>query len=177
MISTLEMKPETMNEHPLEHPCEEDLVGLLEELSQVQDELLDVLTRKRQYMAVGDARGMIDMQPAEHTLSQRLQRCHDRRAKLLAEATHQGLPGGSLGDLASALDRQGEGALRREVKQSSARMRLLQHQSLANWVLAQKALLHVAQMLEIIATGGRLRPTYGKDTGQQARGALVDQEA
>ena len=177
MISTLEMKPETMNEHPHEHPCEEDLVGLLEELSQVQDELLDVLARKRQCMAVGDARGMIDLQPAEHTLGQRLQQCHDRRAELLTEATHQGLPGGSLGDLASALERQGGGDLRREVKQSSARMRLLQHQSLANWVLAQKALLHVAQMLEIIATGGRLRPTYGKDTGQQARGALVDQEA
>ena len=26
---------------------------------------------------------------------------------LLTEATHQGLPGGSLGDLASALERQG----------------------------------------------------------------------
>jgi flagellar biosynthesis/type III secretory pathway chaperone len=172
-----------MNEHAheheleLEHPWEEDLVGLLEELSQVQDELLDVLARKRQCMAVGDARGMIDLQPAEQTLGQRLQQCHDRRAKLLAEATHQGLPSGSLGDLASALERQGGGDLRREVKQSSARMRLLQHQSLANWVLAQKALLHVAQMLEIIATGGRQRPTYGKDAGAQARGALVDQEA
>ena len=73
MISTLEMKPETMNEHRHEHPWEEDLAGLLEELSQVQDELLDVLARKRQCMAIGDARGMIDLQPVEQTLGQRLQ--------------------------------------------------------------------------------------------------------
>ena len=56
-------------------------------------------------------------------------------------------------------------------------MRLLQHQSLTNWVLAQKALLHVAQMLEIIATGGRLKPTYGKDAWPRTpRGRLVDQD-
>ncbi|MHB8861123.1 MAG: flagellar export chaperone FlgN [Pirellulaceae bacterium] len=166
-----------MNEHPQDHAWEEDLAVLLEDLSQVQDELLDVLARKRQCMATGDTHGMLDLQPVEQTLGERLQQCHDRRATLLVDATHQGLPGASLGDLASALDQRGQGDLRREVKQSSARMRLLQHQSLTNWVLAQKALLHVAQMLEIIATGGRLRPTYGKDTGHQARGALVDQEA
>ncbi len=177
MISTLEMKPENMNESRQDHAWEEDLATLLEDLSQVQDELLDVLARKRQCMATGDTHGMIDLQPVEQMLGQRLQECHERRATLLTEASDQGLPGGSLGDLASALDRKGGGDLRREVKQTSARMRLLQHQSLANWVLAQKALLHVAQMLEIIATGGRLRPTYGKDTGHQARGALVDQEA
>ncbi len=177
MISTLEMKPENMNEYRQDHAWEGDLATLLEDLSQVQDELLDVLARKRQCMATGDTHGMIDLQPVEQTLGQRLQACHERRAALLTEAADQGLPGGSLGDLASALDRKGGGDLRREVQQSSARMRLLQHQSLANWVLAQKALLHVAQMLEIIATGGRLRPTYGKDTGHQARGALVDQEA
>ena len=178
MISTLEMKPENMNEHRQDHPWEEDLAALLEELSQVQDELLDVLARKRQCMATGDTHGMIDLQPVEQTLGQRLQAVPRPACRhCWPRPRDQGLPGGSLGDLASALERQGGGDLRREVKQTSARMRLLQHQSLANWVLAQKALLHVAQMLEIIATGGRLRPTYGKDTGHQARGALVDQEA
>lgn len=176
MISTLEAKPVTMNEHPHDHPWEEDLAALLEDLSQVQDELLQVLTQKRQCMATGDMPGMRDLQPAEDALGQRLQQCHDRRATLLAEAAGQGLPGGSLQDLASALQRHGGGDLRRDVKQTSHRMRLLQHQSLTNWVLAQKALLHVAQLLEIIATGGRLQPTYGKDTGHHARGSLVDQE-
>jgi hypothetical protein len=56
-------------------------------------------------------------------------------------------------------------------------MRLLQHHSLANWVLAQRSLLHVAQMLEIIATGGRLQPTYGNGESSMSGGALVDHQA
>jgi hypothetical protein len=56
-------------------------------------------------------------------------------------------------------------------------MRLLQHHSLTNWVLAQRSLLHITQLLEIVATGGRLQPTYGKGASSHARGALVDQEA
>jgi len=177
MIATLEMKPDTMNEPSHEFPWEEQLAALLEDLSQVQEELLQVLVKKRQCMAGGDARGMAALQPAEESLGQRLQQCHDRRTQLLSEATVQGLPGSSLGELATALKRQGAGDLCRDVKQTSARMRLLQHQSLTNWVLAQKALLHVAQMLEIIATGGRLQPTYGKELSPHARGSLVDQEA
>jgi hypothetical protein len=49
----------------------------------------------------------------------------------------------------------------REARENAARMRVLQHHSLVNWVLAQRALLHVSQLLEIIATGGRTQPNYG----------------
>jgi hypothetical protein len=56
-------------------------------------------------------------------------------------------------------------------------MRLLQHQSLANWVLAQRSLLHVSQLIEIIATGGRMQPTYGDKESVHARGSLVNQQA
>lgn len=177
MISLLEMKPPAMNESQRpDQQWDENLAELLEDLSQVQDELLDVLTRKRQCMATGDLRGMSALQPHEQALGQRLQACHDRRASLLAAAGEQGLPDDSLGALASAIDQRSTGHLAREVRNSSARMRLLQHESLANWVLAQKSLLHVAQLLEIIATGSRLKPTYGKDHGHRACGALVDQE-
>lgn len=176
MISLLEMKPQDMNEQRPDYHWDEDLAELLEDLSQVQDELLDVLTRKRQCMATGDVRGMSALQPHEQELGQRLQLCHNRRAELLAAAGQHGLPDDSLGALATAIDQHSSGHLTREVRNSSARMRLLQHESLANWVLAQKALLHVAQLLEIIATGSRLKPTYGKDSGHRACGVLVDQE-
>jgi hypothetical protein len=56
-------------------------------------------------------------------------------------------------------------------------MRLLQHQSLANWVLAQRVMLHLSQLLEIFATGGRLQPTYGRGEMPTSSGALVDREA
>jgi hypothetical protein len=62
-----------------------------------------------------------------------------------------------------------------QLKHTAARARLLQHQSLANWVLAQRTVLHLSQMLEIIATGGRLQPTYGKENSAATGGSLVDQ--
>jgi hypothetical protein len=63
------------------------------------------------------------------------------------------------------------------VKETTARMRLLQHNALANWVLAQRSLLHVSQLLEIIATGGRIQPTYGDRESVHGCGSLVNQEA
>jgi hypothetical protein len=41
-------------------------------------------------------------------------------------------------------------------------------------VVVQRTLIHLSQMLEIIATGGQMQPTYGKKESVQARGALVD---
>jgi hypothetical protein len=63
------------------------------------------------------------------------------------------------------------------MREATARMRLLQHHSLTNWVLVQRTLIHLSQMLEIIATGGRLKPTYGKDDSVNSGGFLVDQAA
>jgi len=153
------------------------IVELLNELSDVQSELLDVLTAKRDCMAARNVVGMVDLQPREQELGDRLERCHQRREAILRSAAEQGVSARNLEELAISLDADREGKLRKQVKQTSDRMRLLQHQSLTNWVLAQRALLHLSQMLEIIATGGRLQPTYGKDRAITARGALVDREA
>jgi hypothetical protein len=54
---------------------------------------------------------------------------------------------------------------------------LLRHQSLVNWVLVQRHLIYLSQLLEIIATGGRLEPTYEKEGTLSAHGGLVDSEA
>jgi len=153
------------------------IVELLNELSNVQTELLNVLTVKRDCMAAGDIEGMTRLQPREQELNDRLERCHQRRAEILQEATSSGLAARNLEELAVSLDADREGKLRKQVKHTASRMRLLQHQSLTNWVVAQRALLHLSQMLEIIATGGRMQPTYGKDRAITARGALVDREA
>ncbi len=60
---------------------------------------------------------------------------------------------------------------------ASEQSRLLQHQSLANWVFVQRTLLYLARLLEIIATGGRSEPTYGRAESTRSGGALVDQAA
>ena len=155
---------------------ESALASLLGELSSVQQELLDVLVQKREHMAENNLEGISGLHDRESQVCERLQSCHDQRSTLLQEAKDSGLPSDSLQNLASAVTPGEGGELSRQIGDASSKMRLIQHQSLTNWVLAQRSLLHVSQMLEIVATGGRLEPTYGSQDPSNARGALVDRE-
>jgi flagellar biosynthesis/type III secretory pathway chaperone len=166
-----------MNTISADTSLETDIAALLSELSSVQDELLEVLETKRDLMAASDVDGISQLQPREEQLLERLDACHKRRAELLQSAGHQGLPNESLGQLVSRLASDKQPNLSRQVNAASSRMRLLQHQSITNWVLAQRTILHLSQLLEIIATGGQLQPTYGRDNSPAPSGALVDQEA
>jgi flagellar biosynthesis/type III secretory pathway chaperone len=156
---------------------EAEIGALLAELSNVQSELLGVLQEKRDALAAGKLQMLAELPPREEQLAQRLQQCHQRRSQLLAAARQEGLPSENVGKLATKVNGGKAGELGRRVKETTARMRLLQHHSLANWVLAQQSLLHVSQLLEIIATGGRMRPTYGDKESVHARGSLVNQQA
>lgn len=156
---------------------ETDLADLLRELSGTQSELLAVIAQRRQNMAAPDVDGISQLEDRERQLGNRLQACHERRGELLRKASEQGLPSESIKKLAAALPPPSRDKLVRQVQESSARSRLLQHQSLTNWVLAQRTLLHLSQLLEIVASGGRLKPTYGRGDPIHARGALVDREA
>jgi hypothetical protein len=155
---------------------ESAIAELLEDLTNAQQEMLELLLAKRERMAENDIHRITELHPHEEELGKRLKACHDRRAELLALAADQGLPGESLGKLASSLKMESPGGLAGQVKDVASRMRLLQHHSLANWVLAQRTMLHLSQMLEIIATGGRLQPTYGRGESSISNGALVDRE-
>ena len=156
---------------------EAEISALLDELSSVQTELLEVLAEKRAALASADVVRLGELQPREERLSTRLMGCQQRRTTLLAEAKRQGQPSDNVAKLATNCERGKPNKLGSRVKETAARMRLLQHQSLANWVLAQRSLLHVSQLLEIIATGGRMQPTYGDKESVHARGSLVNQEA
>jgi flagellar biosynthesis/type III secretory pathway chaperone len=153
------------------------IADLLNELSQVQTELLDLLKEKQQRMASKSPDEVASLSGREQELAGRLVACQQRRTSLLERARQEGLPGDSIASLANAMQASKRGDLGRQVKDAAARMRLLQHHSLVNWVLAQRALLHVAQLLEIVATGGRLQPTYGNASDSISRGNLLNSEA
>ncbi len=155
---------------------ETDLAVLLDDLSSVQTELLDVLAAKRDSMAAHDIQQMTDLHPRAEALCERLRNCHERREQLLTVAQQQGLPAKNLTSLAATLPPSQRAPVKRQMQAVSARLRLLQHQSLANWVLAQRTILHLSQLLEIVATGGQLQPTYSRDEPSDSRGALVDKE-
>lgn len=152
---------------------ESELATFLADLSTVQDETLDILTKKRELIAAANWEGLSTLGPREELVIQRLQQCLDRRQSMLDRAAQEGLPSASLRSLAAALPRRGRTHLKDSLRQARGRARLLQHQSLTNWVVVQRTLLHLAQMVEIIATGGRMKPTYAKDEPLHA-GALVD---
>jgi flagellar biosynthesis/type III secretory pathway chaperone len=154
-----------------------ELASLLAELSAIQTDLLRVLTDKRHRLLTSDTAAMEALRDKEAELIGRLQACQERRQALLAQAAAEGLPASDLRSLADALPASERMALSPRIREAAARMRLLQHHSLTNWVLVQRTLIHLSQVLEIIATGGRLKPTYGKGDSVDSGGVLVDQAA
>lgn len=151
---------------------------LLLDLSSAQAEMLEVLGEKRSLLARGDLAGLSAVQDREQDLVRRLQACQNQRTELLARAKEHDRPADSIAALAASLQDPARENLGKQVKDSRLRTRLLQNETLANWVLAQRLLLHVSQMLEIVATGGRLKPTYSDgDSSIHARGTLVNDEA
>ncbi len=158
----------------METAWESELASFLNKLTAVQDETLEVLGKKRQMLAKVDTAGLAAIAPQEEQLIARLQDCLQQREQLLAKADHEGLPSASISALTRALPRSQRASLDPPINQASSRVRLLKHHGLTNWLIVQRTLLHLSQMLEIIATGGRLQPTYEKGAPAASSGALVD---
>jgi len=155
---------------------EKELAGLLSDLLAVQEELLALLARKRELLAAADVEGLTALGPDVERLTRALQECVDRRQKLLDRARAEGKPSSSLRALMKAAPRSQRAGLDESFSLAASRARLLRHHCITNWVVIQRTLLHLARLLEIIATGGKLQPTYGKEA-VQASGVLVDRAA
>ena len=152
-----------------------ELTELLRRLSATQEQMLSLLSRKRDLLVHRDHQGLSALAPEEESLCQELQSCHDHRQQLLEKAAAEGLPSDSIQSLAKSLPEQSDKTLRKSMDDSIERSRLLRHHSVAQWVVVQRTMLHLSHMLEIIATGGRSKPTYGKGGATDANGALIDQ--
>jgi CHASE3 domain sensor protein len=161
--------------------CEREVAALLADLSEAQDELLRVLKLKRDALAGGDPSTLVDLESREMAVASRLQDCQSRREGLLASAASRGSSAKNVEELAGELPTNRGAPIVRQVREASARMRIVQNHALTNWVVAQRSLLHLSQLLAIVASGGRLTPTYRPIGGAPAtfhsRGALVDREA
>ena len=121
---------------------ESALADLLSELSAIQSDLLAVLADKRHRLLTSDTAAMEALREREEKLIARLQACQDRRLALLAQAADEGLPSRDLQSVAAALPAPQRSNLAPQMRDAAARMRLLQHHSLTNWVLVQRTLSH-----------------------------------
>jgi len=156
---------------------ETDIASLLDDLLGVQGELLNLLGRKRDLIVAGDTAALDALAGEEERLVQALTACVERRQQLLEQAGEQGRPAGSIEELSRSLPQAERHRLHPQVAQARSNSRILQHKSLVNWMVVQRTLIHLSQMLEIIATGGRIQPTYGEGEKSSASGALVDRAA
>ncbi len=154
---------------------ESELTQLLERLSATQQQLLTLLSRKRELLVQRDHQGLAALASEEQALSDELRSCLTQRQQLLARATEEGLPADSIRSLADALPENKAKKLKQPMLDAAQRSKLLRHESLTQWVVVQRTLLHLSQMLEIIATGGRTQPTYGKGSVPDTSGSLMDQ--
>jgi hypothetical protein len=155
---------------------EAELAGLLSRLTAAQRELLALLATKRDLLVRRDHVALNALGERETHLSDELKACHDERERILAAANAEGLPHGTLADLAASLpSARARRELVGDVAEARQRASLIRNECLAQWVAVQRTVLHLAQMLEIIATGGKMAPTYGKGQTPERGGALMDQ--
>jgi hypothetical protein len=156
---------------------EAEMAMLLNDLLAGQGELMAVLNRKRNLLAAMDHEGLAAIADEEQRLLGVLQDCLARRQALLARAAAAGLPSGSIHALTQAMPSSKREPLNRQVAAASSRARLMHTQNLTNWIVIQRTLIHLSQLLEIVATGGRPQPTYGAIEPSHSHGALLNQEA
>jgi len=158
----------------MDHQWENEIAQLLGRLSQTQEQLLKLLDCKREFILNRDQEGLSALVPEEESLFHELQACHDQRQQLLMQAAEVGLPGDSIRSLAGALPMEGAQTLRQPLVEATRRSQLLRHQCVAQWVAVQRTMLHLSHLIEIIASGGQLQPTYGKGSTKVSSGSLMD---
>ena len=151
-----------------------DVSSYLQELCFILDGFLDVLRVKLRNENPTETESP---DPSEQALLARLETNQQQRQELLTAAGRVGLPNDSLQSAVAALpDENGRNRLNALLLQTVARRQQLHHASVVNWVLTQRSLVHVDQLLEILATGEPQPPTYGKGDGAP-RGGLLDSAA
>ena len=150
----------------------------LDSLSVVQDATLEFLIRKGDLLGKSDTKGLAEIAGEEQTVMDRLHGVFEQRHQILQQAKEADLPCDTLELLAARLDRETPGStLEERCRESIRKSRLLQHQSLANWILAQRTAVHLSQLIEIIGTKGKPGQTYNRHHGKEKSytgGTLVD---
>lgn len=155
---------------------ETEIARLLDQVTQIQSNLLEILRAKRVAMMKGDIQEQRRLLSEEANIYESLSRVNQERSVILEHAHSAGLEGSTLKDVSRRLPEPRGTELSKRIGEAGKVAQTLRLEQLTNWVADQQCLLHVSHLLEIIATGGRLRPTYGKSE-YGVRGSLLDHEA
>ncbi len=148
----------------------------LEELLETQAELLALLRSKSRLLVEPDVERLQQVQAQEERLLRRLEGFHRRREQLLQAQAQGGDPPPTLQAALGQAPRAARHRLRPLLEQARHQSQLLRAESITHWVVVQRVLIHLAQLLELLATGGQGATTYD-GLSRQSRGALMDEAA
>ena len=154
---------------------EQQVARLLTDLTDIQSQLLEVLRGKREAVVSRNEQDYRQLLEQEQQIYQSLERVGLERAQLLQQAHENGIQGETLQEVAEHLPQSSKAGLTQRIGKANEMTQTLRFEQLTNWVVDQQCLLYVSQLLEMIATGGRLRPTYAKSEFGM-RGSLLDHE-
>lgn len=150
----------------------ERFVGAYETL---QEQHAALLHRKAAALAGADAPALLAVSEEEHALVERLRNLLAVRTRILQQAARDGRPARSLLHLVDASGAQVAPELRARLVRAADRARTQRRESWVQWIVAHRAQAHFAQLVDLIAHGGRTSPVYragGVSTG--SGGALLD---
>lgn len=153
------------------------LTDFLEGVLQAQKDVVELLERKRELFTKNDPAAIGEIAREEQAATDRLKQCLAEREKLLQYATAEGLPSKTIEILAKATVPYTDGEFFDLLRSVQRQTQLLRQHNITNWVLTQRGLLHSSQMLEIIATRGRMQSTYTRQSRRNigtTGGSLVD---
>ena len=159
------------------HEWRKQLEQFLEETLQAQKDCAALLERKRELFAKNDLAEIGEFSKDEHLAVESLKQCLGNREKLLQYAAAEGLPSQSIESLAKAVVPYSDDEFFTLLRAVQYESQLLRQHNITNWVVTQRSMLHASQMIEIIATRGRMNSTYTREHQRNigtTGGTLVD---
>jgi hypothetical protein len=158
---------------PFDQTWLDDVERFVEVLEATQQELLATLRLKRRALASADVDDLQRLNAAALEVAQRLQALTTWRARLLDEAGQQNQPQATLSDVLAQRATLRPETLRGRLEAVQLRFGEARREAWIQWIVAQRAGGCYADLLDLIARGGKRSPVYG-DTPGGAGGVMID---
>ena len=157
----------------------DEIRQFLRGVQSAQDDLAALYRRKRAALTAARAGELLQIAESETLLVQELQAQLARRREILRESALAGLPGDSIQHVVASLGAEARADLEPHVERARRTAGEVRRETWVHWIIAQRALCHYQNLLELIAHCGRKSPTYSRRPGQDhsGGGAILDASA